>query len=116
MATVNDLLQANPKQLAKEVDDKRMSAERIAQWQAQTTLACRVPQLRGHDAQILVACGIKSPELLARTNVEELWSVVGPFASSTEGKRIIRGGKAPDRAEVVDWITWAQSARSLQSA
>jgi hypothetical protein len=116
VATVADLLQANAKQLATELSYKRINEEMIIQWQAQATLACRIPQLRGHDAQILVACGITDADELARMSADELWNRVGPFARTTEGKRIIRGGNAPDQAEVTDWINWSKSARSLRSA
>lgn len=111
---VQDFLRGKPEDLAGRLSDSRISADVIANWQAQTTLACRVPQLRGHDAQILVACDVVDPEKLAAMTVDELWDRIGPFVKSTEGKRIIRGGKTPDKAEVSDWIEWSKEARPLQ--
>ena len=114
--TVTELLNADADDLADRMKHRRTSADTIRQWQNQTTLVCRIPQLRGHDARILVALGITTPEELARKNVDALWEEVSPFAKTSEGKRIIRSGKAPDRDEVFDWISWARAARSLKAA
>ena len=79
-------------------------------------MACRIPQIRGHDAQILVACNLTDPDEVAKMSPDDLWATVKPFVKTTEGKRIVRGGKAPDLAEIRDWISWAQSARKLKAA
>jgi energy-coupling factor transporter ATP-binding protein EcfA2 len=114
--SVHDLLEADAEQLAERLGQKRITSETIVQWQQQTTLAIRVPQLRGHDAQILVALGVTSPERLAEMNPDDLWAEVAPFVRSNQGKRIIRNGRQPDLQEATDWVTWASSARSLQAA
>ena len=114
--TVRDLLDADAETIAEKLDNRRMSADTIRQWQAQASLACRIPQLRGHDAQILVACGVTQPDRLAAMSDEELWALVKPFIRTNEGKRIIRSGKAPDIDEIRDWIAWARKARALQAA
>ena len=116
VVTVDEFLRMKPAEIADKLSDGRITAERIADWQAQSKLACRVPQLRGHDAQILVACGISDPAQLSAMTADELWQRVAPFTKSAEGKRIIRGGKTPDLAEVSDWIEWSKEARPLQSA
>jgi len=114
--TVADFLEADPEATAKRLDFRRISVGVIRRWQQQTTLACRIPQLRGHDAQILVACGITDPEALAKMDAQALWDKVGPLAKTNEGKRIIRSGKAPDFEEVYSWIQWASHARELRAA
>jgi nucleotidyltransferase/DNA polymerase involved in DNA repair len=114
--TVADFLQADPEAIAKQLDYRRINADLLRRWQQQTTLACRIPQLRGHDAQILVACGITDPEALAKMDAQALWDKVGPLVKSNEGKRIIRNGKAPDFEEVYRWIQWAGHARELRAA
>lgn len=114
--TVADLLNANAETVAVELDHRRISGKLVEQWQHQTRLACRIPQLRGHDAQILVALDITEPEELAACDAAELWSRVEPFVETKEGKRIIRNGKTPDLEEVTEWITWAQAARQLNAA
>jgi hypothetical protein len=102
--------------MADQLDYRRINAETIRQWQRQTTLACRIPMLRGHDAQILVACDITDPDQLSRMNAQELWDKVSPLMQTTEGKRIIRNGKEPDFEEVYNWIQWSRHARPLRAA
>jgi hypothetical protein len=114
--TVADFLRADPETTAGRLKHRYIKAETIRQWQQQAALVCRIPQLRGHDAQILVACGIHEPETLASTDPTALWHKVEPFSDTSEGRRIIRSGKAPDFAEVYDWIQWASHARQLRAA
>ena len=114
--TVADLLRADADELAQRLQHNRTNADTIRQWQQQTSLVCRVPQLRGHDAQILVALGITDPTELAGQKPEELWDKVAPFVATNQGKRIIRNGKTPDLAEMADWIHWAGAARTLSAA
>ena len=59
--TVQDLLDFDPDQAAEQLKARHITAEVIRDWQDQAKLVCRVPQLRGHDAQILVACGFRDP-------------------------------------------------------
>lgn len=114
--TVSDLLRANPDDLAAELQNRRIHANVIRQWQQQTILACRIPQLRGHDAQILVAIGITEPEQLASADADELFHKVQSFIDTKEGKRVTRLGSEPDLAEVREWINWSSAARSLNAA
>lgn len=114
--TVNDLLNADPETLAAELDHRRIDADTILGWQQAATLVCRVPMLRGHDAQLLVAAEVTTPEELMAAEAEDLFGMVDPIARSNDGKRIIRGGKLPDLEEVTDWINFAQHQRALQAA
>ena len=75
-----------------------------------------IPELRGHDAQILVACNIVTPESLAAQKPGDLLAVVDPFCRSKEGERILRNGHKPDLAEVTEWIQWAANARNMRAA
>ena len=102
--------------MADQINYKRMTADVIRQWQHHARLVCRVPNLRGHDAQLLVACGITDPEELATKQPKNLFNIVGPFAETKEGLKIIRNGKKPDLEEITDWISWAGHTRSLQAA
>jgi uncharacterized protein YhaN len=114
--TVADFLAADPDSTAARLKRRRISAATIRQWQQQAILACRIPLLRGHDAQILVACGITDPETLAKMDAGQLWTIVEPFVETTECKRIVRNGKAPDFEEVYHWIQWSRHARQLRAA
>jgi hypothetical protein len=114
--TVDDLLGADPDTVASELDHRRVDSDTVLEWQQQATLVCCVPMLRGHDAQLLVAAEITTPEKLAVADAEELFGIIDPIARSSEGKRIVRGGKLPDLEEVTDWIHYAQHHRELRAA
>lgn len=116
IVTVRDFLAAEPDALARRLKNKRMSSKLIGQWQQQTELVCRVPRLRGHDAQILVAVGVTDAEQLAAMDPQDLWALVEPFSKSAAGQRIIRNSTAPDFEEVFNWIEWAGQARALKAA
>lgn len=116
IVTIADFLRQTAESMSGKINYKRISAEVIRQWQNQTRLVCRIPNLRGHDAQLLVACGITDAEELATMNPEKVYGIVGPFSETKEGLKIIRSGKKPDLAEVKDWIDWATNHRNLQAA
>lgn len=114
--TVADLLTCNAETLAERLNHPRVKAERIRNWQRQAEFVCRVPLLRGHDAQILVALEIPDPEQLAAMTPTKLFAMVEPFAETRQGARIIRAGRKPDLEEVTNWIAWAKQARRLKAA
>ncbi len=114
--TVDDLLGADPQSVATELDHRRVSSDTVLQWQQQAELVCRVPMLRGHDAQLLVMAEVTTPEELAAWDAEELFAQIDPIARSKEGRRVIRGGKLPDLEEVTEWIALAQHTRELIAA
>jgi hypothetical protein len=116
ISTVEDLLAVDPDTAAASIDHRRITADTIRQWQAQSILCCRIPRLRGHDAQILVACGITDPDKMAQMDAATLWGIVQPFTKTAECKRIIRNGHMPDPDEIQDWIDWANSSRALSAA
>ena len=114
--TTDDLLNADPETLASELDHRRVDTLTVMQWQQQAELVCRVPMLRGHDAQLLVLAGVTTAEELAGCDPEELFSRINPISQSKKGKRVIRGGNAPDLEEVQGWIEFAQHCRELVAA
>ncbi len=114
--TVDDLLKADAATVAAGLGHRRIDADTILQWQQQSTLVCRVPMLRGHDAQLLVAAEVTTPEELAQQHADELLGMIDPVLRSSEGKRIVRGGNDPDLDEVTQWIAHAQHHRELRAA
>ena len=114
--TVDDFLKADPGEMADRLDTKHIKEETIIEWQQQAKLICRIPQIRGHDSQILVAVGKTKPKEIAEMNPPDLLAIVEPFIETSAGSRIIRSGKKPDLEEVTDWIEWAKSARPLHDA
>ena len=116
VVTVDDLLNADAADIAESLNHRRIETDTVIQWQQQTTLVCRVPMLRGHDAQFLVAAGVTTAEDLAKCEAAELFELVDAVAQSTEGKRIARGGALPDLVEVSQWIECATQHRPLRAA
>jgi len=114
--TVDQFLKQTAESMATKLNYKRITAKLIREWQHQARFVCRVPNLRGHDAQLLVGCDITEPEALATMQPQSLLNVILPFAESKEGIRIIRNGKKPDLEEINDWIAWAAEMRSIQAA
>ena len=116
VVTVDHFLKQTAESMATKLNYKRITAKVIREWQHQARFVCRVPNLRGHDAQLLVGCDITEPETLATMQPQSLLNVILPFAESKEGIRIIRNGKKPDLEEINDWIAWAAEMRSIQAA
>ena len=114
--TVGDLIIADPRSTAVALNNRHIDEDKIEEWQTQAKLACRIPGIRGHDAQILVACGFDDPNEITEAEPEQLLSLVEEFIDSPEGKSVLRGGKKPDLSEVKDWIVWSKKARPLQAA
>ena len=114
--TVADLLRLNPEQASAKIGTRHITPQVVRDWQDQARLVCRIPQLRGHDAQILVACGYTEPEQLAGARDQEVLARVQPFCTTSEGQRVLRSSSPPDLAEIGDWIRWAQTARRLEAA
>lgn len=114
--SVGDLLAKNPEDVASRLKLGHVKPETVREWQVQARLACRVPNLRGLDVKILVACGICEPEDLARCEALDLLDRVDLFIATSEGQRAIRGGSQPDLDVVTNWIESARHARALKAA
>jgi len=114
--TIEELLNVAPERIAEKLNQKRLTADIIRRWQVQAQLVCRIPELRGHDAQILAACGISTPESLASRTPAELLAAIKPFLETAEGRRVLRNQNGPDLQEVTEWIQWAANARPLRAA
>lgn len=114
--TVGDLLAASPEILAAKLNDRYVNAELIFDWQRQALLVCRVPNLRGHDAQLIVGSGVHSAEDLAVCDIDSLYEKVSHYSSSKNGIKVLRGSPAPDREEVTNWVLWASNCRALRAA
>jgi predicted flap endonuclease-1-like 5' DNA nuclease len=116
ISTVAQLLAADVDETARAINAKHIRAATLADWQDQARLVCRIPQIRGHDAQILVACDYRSAEAVALAAVDTLYAQALEFADSSEGVRVLRGSNAPDKAEIAERINWARQSRSLKAA
>jgi hypothetical protein len=114
--TVEDFVRQTAESMAAKLKYQRITADLIRTWQNQARLVCRIPNLRGHDAQLLVACDLIEPEKIAAMQPQRLLDIILPFARSKEGMKIVRTGKEPDLQEVSAWIRWAAMTRSIHAA
>jgi hypothetical protein len=110
------LLERMATELASQLNRKDITEEVVTAWQWQASLMCRVPQLRGHDAQVLTHCGIFDPESLAAIEPDDLYRRVRPFVRTKAGQRLLRSTKTPDLAEITDWINWARQTQLTRAA
>lgn len=108
--TVADFLGQDPHDIAELLDDNRIDAETLIDWQDQAQLVIDVPGLRGTHAQLLVGAGYRTAEAIADADPVELSADVLTFATSTEGKRILRDGNTPDLEKIKAWVDAAREA------
>jgi hypothetical protein len=114
--TVADLLRLDPERATTKLGVRHITPQVLRDWQDQARLVCRIPQLRGHDAQLLVGCGFTEPDQVAAARDRDLFSRVKSFSGTSEGQRILRTSTPPELDEVRDWIRWAQHSRRLEAA
>jgi hypothetical protein len=96
--------------MAELLDDSRLDAETLTDWQDQAQLVIDVPGLRGTHAQLLVGSGYRTAEALADALPVDLSADVLTFAASSEGKRILRDGNTPDIEKIKSWVDAAREA------
>lgn len=113
---VADLVHRDAAELSRKLKNRRLTEQVIHDWQLQAVLVCRIPELRGHDAQVLVACGFTDVEELAASQPESVFRVIRPFVNSSKGQRLLRSAKTPDLQEVTGWIEFARQSRKLKAA
>lgn len=114
--SVGDFLSADPQSTATTLDTRHISPDTVRQWQVQSRLACQIPRIYGHDAQILAACGFENADEVASSQPEQVLSLVEEFSKTEEARFILRSGKQPDLQEVSNWIEWSQQSRRLNAA
>jgi hypothetical protein len=114
--TVNDLLVADPQLTAEILAYRQINAKTIVSWQQQAKLVCQIPNLRGHDAQVLVACGFYDIADLAGQDPRDVFRVVGPFVATKKGQRLLRSARKPDLDEVTNWVKWSASKNTPAAA
>ncbi len=114
--TIGDLLAGDSGDIAVAIGEKAVTRETVETWKSQSMLVCRVPNLRGQDAQLLVAAGYRTAESIAEASGDVLYEAIARVASSKQGLRYLRGGNPPDRDRVVSWIEWSKHSRMVKAA
>ncbi len=110
--TIADLLAADPGALSELVDQRHINAAAIRDWQDQTRLVLAVPGLTGGAAQLFVGAGYRTPKALAAADSAKVCATVLAFATSPDGRRLLRDGIAPDPAKIAAWHARAQSTKA----
>ena len=105
------LMREDSNRLADTLGVANVNAAAIRRWQAECRLVCRVPQLRGFDARILVGCGINEPSRLAAMPPVELLERVEAFLATERGQRILLSGSSYELCRITSWI--ASANRSI---
>lgn len=113
---VDAFLECSPADIISLLEVSTISLEEVRTWQQQARLMCQVPGLRGHDVQMLVACGVTDPDQLAGEDATRLHQQVTCFVGTPTARRIMRNPTVPEKAEVKNWVAYATHARSLRAA
>ena len=110
--TVGDFLGHDPHTIADLLDDSRIDAEVLTDWQDQAHLVMTIPGLRGGQAQLLVGAGYRTADGIADADPVALSADILTFATSSEGKRILRDGNPPDLEKIRSWLDAAKLSRA----
>ncbi len=110
--TVADFLARSPGDLAKMIDDRRMPAAVLEEWQHQAQLVMEIPGLRGTHAQLLTGAGYRSAKDVAASDPVGFAADVLKFATSDAGKRVLRDGHPPDLEKIKSWVDSARLERA----
>jgi hypothetical protein len=110
VVTVGDLLAIDPDAAAEKLDTRHINRETVRDWQDEARLAMTLPDLSGTKAQLLVGSGHRDVAAIAAADASKIGAAIGRYAATSEGERLIRGGKLPEEHEVKRWI---EDARRL---
>ncbi len=103
--TVADFLARDPVELAERLRMRWMPAQVLSDWQAQAQLVMSVPSLRGTHAQLLVGAGYRDAASIIAADADKLCADILAFATTEEGRRVLREGGAPDIEKIRAWIS-----------
>ncbi len=106
---VNHLMQQDSNRLADALGLASVDASTIRRWQAECRLVCRVPQLRGFDARVLVGCGVTTPAQLAAIHPVDLLQQVEAFLATGQGQKILLSGSSHELSRITSWIAAANT-------
>ncbi len=114
--TVEDLLAADPEEIAALLEVSYITAQTVRDWQDQAKLQIEIPRLRGHDAQFLVGCGYRTLDQVTNASPETLLIDLQAFLITKDGARLLRVGNEPDLDEVKGWIENAKANKESVAA
>lgn len=108
--TVADFLAEDPVVMEELLDTRHINVQTLEAWQDQARLVMSVPGLRGTHAQLLQGAGFSDIEAIAAADPADLSTAVLKYAATSDGKRVLRDGNAPDIEKIKTWIENAATA------
>ena len=102
--TVAELLRADALDLSTQLNTNWISQQVIKDWQDQAKLVCEIAGLRGGNAQVLVAAGIKTSRAVARMKAGELHALLSLYCQTKAGQNLRACESMPDQEKVERWI------------
>ncbi|NQX80359.1 MAG: DUF4332 domain-containing protein [Hyphomicrobiaceae bacterium] len=105
IVTIQDLLCADPQNLAGKLNIRYVNRKAILDWQDQARLMLHIPGLRVTHAQLCIGAGYRSPENIAVSDAAEINESILKFAATRSGQRILGSGKPPDFYTIREWIS-----------
>ena len=102
--TVRDLLNADALDLSTQLNTNWTTQQVIKDWQDQARLVCEIAGLRGGNAQILVAAGIKTSRAVSIMQAGELRALLSLYCQTKSGQNLRACENMPDKAKVASWI------------
>ena len=109
VTTVSGFLAHRPGELASLLGSRSITAQAIADWQAQARLVMAVPGLRGTHAQLLTGSGYRDVAAILAAEPGKLCADVLAFSVTSNGQRLLRDGRAPDIEKIRTWIAGASA-------
>ncbi len=110
ISTVGDFVSQNVKTMAELLADPRLTPEHLLSWQHQSRMVMAIPGLTGTQAQLLTGAGLSTANEIAAADPISLSAAVMKFATSSDGKRILRDGNPPDLEKIKDLVGSAARA------
>ena len=108
--TVGEFLKCDSSNTAKRLADRRIDSTLLDQWKAQARLVMEIAGLRGTHAQLLTGAGYMTAASVAGAEPDRLIAEVTWFATTNDGKRLLRDGDAPEADKIKAWVGLARAA------
>lgn len=108
--TVGEFIAASPSAIAFQLQAYWVTAELLADWQAEARLHCEVEDLQPWEIQLLAGSGYTNVASIRQTTPDSLHQQVSQFLMTTKGKRLLKG-KLPTLGDVGRWIQAADQTQ-----
>ncbi len=114
--SLDELLIAEPAEIAKQLQAYWITGETIQLWQNQAKFMRQASGLASFTVQLLLGAGFADPRQVIRAGVDKVHQQVVAFAASTPGRRSLRGQPPPTREQVSRWFGQIMSADVRKAA